>query len=159
LRSEASIIIDRPIGEVFAYATNPECWPEWISGVVKVVSDSGSRLDVGSTFGQVDTFPGHSRSEAWECIEYEPPWVLTCRRITGSQPYTLRFVSVSVDGRTKLTICSDAGPGDLPGSGPEIERAMAGRWKQDLATLKGILERRNDAVADARHVTKAHDAD
>ena len=159
MRSEASIIIDRPIGEVFAYATNPECWPEWISGVVKVVSDSGSRLDVGSTFGQVDTFPGHSRSEAWECIEYEPPWVLTCRRITGSRPYTLRFVCVSVDGRTKLTICSDAGPGDLPGSGAEIERAMAGRWKQDLATLKGILERRNDAVADARRVTKAHDAD
>src|SRR5919202_505337 len=115
LRSEASIIIDRPIGEVFAYATNPECWPEWVSGVVKVVSDSGSRLDVGSTFGQVDTFPDRRRSEAWECIEYEPPRVLTCRRITGSRPYTLRLECVLVDGRTKLAVCSDAEPDDLLG--------------------------------------------
>jgi uncharacterized protein YndB with AHSA1/START domain len=158
LRSEASIIIDRPIGEVFTYATNPNCWPEWVSGVETVVRDSGAQLDVGATFGQVDMFPGHSRTEAWECIEYEPPRVLTCRRITGSRPCTVRLVCVAVDGQTKLAMCSDAGLEDQLGGGPEIERAMAGRLEQDLVRLKRILERRNEAVVGVRRVTRTRDA-
>lgn len=154
MRIEASVIIDRPIGEVFAYATNPNCWPEWVSGVVKVAGGPGERLEVGSTFEQVDTFLGRSRRESWECVEHEPPCVLCCRRITGPDPCAVRLVLISVEGGTKLAICTEGGLGDELGGGPEVERAIMGRSEHDLRKLRHILELRRDVADQSRSVTQ-----
>ena len=54
MRVSATIVIDRPIGVVFACIADPGCWPEWMTGVWAVERRSAYSLDVGESFDRVD---------------------------------------------------------------------------------------------------------
>lgn len=47
---KASIIINKPIDEVFAYVTDVKTWPRWESGLLKAEQTSDGPLNVGTTF-------------------------------------------------------------------------------------------------------------
>ena len=49
-RFEASVRIQRPVEEVFAYVSDPENFPHWNSAVRTVRPTSASRDAVGSTY-------------------------------------------------------------------------------------------------------------
>jgi uncharacterized protein YndB with AHSA1/START domain len=66
MRVSASVVVDRPIKEVFAYATNPDCWPEWISGLSNAAPRSAQPLYVGTTFDQVERGGAYGRASSWE---------------------------------------------------------------------------------------------
>lgn len=150
MRVAASLVIDSPIQSVFAYATNPDCWPEWVSGLARVRRGWTRPLDVGATFERVDAFPGGTSAASWECIEYEPPRVLACRRLTGADACTLRLAFESVDGGTKVTLSSHGGLEEASGREPEIERAAAGKLERDLDALRRVIERRGEAAEGRR---------
>lgn len=139
MRVSASITIDLPIREVFAFAGNPSCWPEWITGVSAVEMSSSRCPEAGLTFEQTENTASHYRRSSWQVVEYEPPHVSTSRRIT--EPSGLvRQVLESVEGSTRCTVSTE---GDTTGpftSGPEVERAIRARLEQDLARLKALLE-------------------
>ncbi len=141
MRVTATVLIDRPIWEVFAYATKPECWPEWISGLRKVSLRSSRRVDVGTTFEQVGRYSGHTGASSWEVTEYEPPRVFACRAITGP-PSALRQVCEALSGATHLTWYIEEETAGLFKGGPQVERAITNQIQGDLARLKGLLEAR-----------------
>ena len=70
MRVSTSIIIERPIRDVFAFAANPGRWAEWIIGVSAVEEASGRYRDVGSTFEQTERASGYYRRSSWQVIEY-----------------------------------------------------------------------------------------
>jgi uncharacterized protein YndB with AHSA1/START domain len=60
---EISTVINRPVEEVFAFLSNPENWPKWISGSIEAKKTSEGPIGVGTTWRQVLTFLGQ-RMEA-----------------------------------------------------------------------------------------------
>ena len=146
MRVSASVVVDRPITDVFAYATNPECWPEWLSGLSHAVTRCAQPLYVGATFDHIARGGGYGRESSWEVTEHEPPRVLGCRRIAGAGPAAIRQVFEAMGNSTRLTISSD-GDGTGPfAEGPDLERAIMGQLERDLGRLKQALERRGTTV-------------
>src|SRR3954449_3309437 len=72
------IVIERPIREVFAFASDPCCWMEWIAGAEPVPHTWSGQLDVGTTFLQDAPLASFWNDSSWEVTEYQPPRVFAC---------------------------------------------------------------------------------
>ncbi|HSH81799.1 MAG TPA: SRPBCC family protein [Herpetosiphonaceae bacterium] len=139
MRVSASVLIDQPIREVWAFATDPCCWTEWITGTSTIRKTWSGNLDVGATFRQEETSASHWHDSAWEVTEYEPPRVFACRRV--SEPGgALRLLFEALSASTQVTLVSEEAAGMFV-RGPEVERAALDRMERDLARLKQRLEK------------------
>src|SRR4051794_2381988 len=132
------IVIERPIREVFAFASNPCSWMEWIAGAESVPHTWSGQLDVGTTFLQDAPLASFWDDSSWEVTEYQPPRVFACRGL-GSSCGAVRLLCEAVDGTTRVTICCEAAAG-LFVHGPEVERAIQAQMQRDLTGLKHLLE-------------------
>ncbi len=140
MRATACVIIHQPSREVFAYISNPCCWPEWMAGVGAIERRSARGLDIGETFDRVDRPVKYGLGSTWEVTEHEPPRLLGCRRIGGGPPAVIRQVLEGVDGCTRLRMSTEGEVlGPLPGR-PEVAQAMACQLEHDLGGLKELLE-------------------
>jgi uncharacterized protein YndB with AHSA1/START domain len=148
MQHTASVVIDRPIHEVFAYATNPDCWSEWIAALSQVACHVGGSLEVGTTFAQVDQLGAEIRTTWWEVTEYEPPRALTCRQLTEPDAVAVHQLFETVDGATQLTMSSE-GPmaGRFPAR-PQVAPTIAAQLPADLGRLKALLEAQGAAQLD-----------
>lgn len=159
MRVEASVLIEAPIRVVFAFAANPCCWSEWITGFSSICMMSARTPDVGETFYQENGSGGNSSFVRWEVIEYEPPRAICCRRITGVNPALLHQVFASINGSTRLTMSLEGKESGLFTTGPEIQRVMTVQVGHDLHRLKELLEDRTAQVdAEARGLIGGQDA-
>ena len=145
MRVSTSVIIERPIREVFSFVATPSLRAHWIAGVSTVEKTSGRPLDVGSAFEQTERALGRLRRSSWEVIEYEPPHVWSCRRLTEPSRI-VRQVFESVEDSTRLTLCTEDGPLT---SGLEVERAIRAQQERDLERLKRLLEWVDDPGSEA----------
>jgi uncharacterized protein YndB with AHSA1/START domain len=50
--------IERPVGEVFAYVTDPEQLPTWQTNTVSVAREDAGPIGVGSRLREVHRAPG-----------------------------------------------------------------------------------------------------
>ena len=132
------IVVERPIREVFAFASNPCCWTEWIAGVTPVQHTWSGQLDVGTTFRQAAPLASFWDDTSWEVTEYQPPRVFACRWL-GASCGAVRLLCEALGGTTRVTVWSDA-PGGLFVSGPDVERAIRAEMQRDLTALKHRLE-------------------
>jgi uncharacterized protein YndB with AHSA1/START domain len=57
-RMEASVVINRPIDEVFAYLTDVGSWSQWNSGILEAEQTSEGSVGVCTTFQGVSQFLG-----------------------------------------------------------------------------------------------------
>ena len=140
------VVIARPIHEVFAFASNPCCWTEWIAGAAPVQQTWSGQLDVGTTFRQAAPLASFWDDTAWEVTEYQPPRVFACRWL-GASCGAVRLLCEALDGTTHMTVCCEAAAG-LFVTGPEVERAIQAQMQRDVSGLKQLLETRH-AVARA----------
>ena len=132
------IVIERPIREVFAFASNPCCWTEWITGAAPVQHTWSGQLDVGTTFRQAAPLASFWDDTSWEVTEYQPPRVFACRWL-GASCGAVRLLCEALGGTTRVTVWSDAA-GGLFVSGPEVEQAIQAEMQRDITVLKHLLE-------------------
>jgi hypothetical protein len=69
---ELSIVLDRPIEEVFGFLTNLENDLKWRREWVEAVKTSEGPIGIDSTFRLVGEFLGRKIPTTYEVIEYEP---------------------------------------------------------------------------------------
>ena len=132
------IVIERPIREVFAFASNPCCWTEWIIDAAPVRHTWSAQLDVGTTFRQAAPVGSFWDDTSWEVTAYQPPRVFACRWM-GASCGALRLCCELLGGRTRVTVSTEAAAG-LFISGLDVERAIQGQMQRALTTLKHLLE-------------------
>lgn len=53
VKIEHSVVINRPVAEVFAYVTRPENTPRWQSGMLASQQISDGAMGVGTIFTEV----------------------------------------------------------------------------------------------------------
>ena len=138
---QASVRIERPVEEVFAYVSEPENFPRWNSAVQTVRKTSSGEEPVGSTYAMTRQLPGGQAENELEITTYERPREFAIRTLSGPTPFVYRYAFSSSDGGTLLELDAEV---ELPGAaalaGPLARRAVKRGVDGNFATLKGILE-------------------
>jgi len=77
------IEVSRPAEVVFAYATDPEHFPEWQDDVVTAQPEGDRAPGVGSRFTVVRRIGRSHRAMTQEITDSRPPWEWAARGVDG----------------------------------------------------------------------------
>jgi carbon monoxide dehydrogenase subunit G len=137
---EVSIVINRPVGEVFASLADLEKNVMWRSGTVEAKKTSTGPTGVGTTYRMVNSAFGRRMEGEAEVTEYEPNRRYVTKNRSGVPIETERIFE-PVEGGTKVTFVVKA---DLAGFFQLAEPLVAGmgkrRLESDVADLKDLIE-------------------
>jgi uncharacterized protein YndB with AHSA1/START domain len=142
MRFSTSVLIDRPVAEVFEFFTDLRNAPEWSVEVTEVRYDGDIRL--GAT--GVDTRRSGKKTEEWPwtVTEYDPPHRVTFSYSTPVEATSVFSFEQSPDG-TRMTCDTDLRPRGLWHLLAPFIRAEAKRNdRAQFAKAKALLEARGD---------------
>jgi uncharacterized protein YndB with AHSA1/START domain len=136
---ENTVLIRRPIEEVFGFLSDFENIPRWNYAIVETHKASEGPVGVGMIYHQVRSVPSRSE-ERLEVTAYNPPRQLEIRGQLGPFPSRLSYVAAVPQG-TRVTNAVElelGGPGRLLGrvAVPRVRDAVAA----NLQKLKELLE-------------------
>ena len=141
VKAEHTIVVERPVAEVFAYLTDVSKLPEWQSGVVEAKAEGAT--EEGATFREVRKFLGKRMESTIEVTEYERDRLFTITVRRGPVPFEVRHVFEEADGGTRLTVSGSGEPGGFfKLAEPIVGRAAERTFQNDFGNLKDILETR-----------------
>ena len=141
MRVEESVVIGRPLEEVFAYVADPENLPEWASTVLEIRKHGSGPLQEGQTFASVGKFLGRRLEMVFQVIAHEPPWLHSHRSVDGPIPNEWTLTFEEEQGGTRYTEVVEGEPGRFfKLVGPLLEAAGRRQLRSDLGTLKDLLE-------------------
>ena len=142
IKIENSVVINRPIDEVFEFMANSENDPQWSSGAQEVIKTSEGPTGVGTTYTTVSRFLGRRLEATVEYTAYEPNKRLAGKATSG--PILFQFENTfepAAEGGTKVTVSSE---GDVGGffklAEPLVARMLQRQVDTDTANLKDLLE-------------------
>jgi uncharacterized membrane protein len=142
IKVEESIVINRPIAEVFAFVANFENHPKWESNFQKVKLLTSTPSGVGTTYQCDLKLPGQTATSKFEITEYEVNKKIAFEgEAAGPAKPDGSFLFEAVPGGTKITLLPRP---EFRGFFKLLEPMMAGyirKQNQDhLSKLKRILE-------------------
>jgi uncharacterized membrane protein len=137
---EKSVTIDKPVADVFAYATNIDNVTKWQGGVESVVVEGGTN-SVGGKYTEVRKFLGREMKTTLEIIAFERNDKWSAKVIQGPVPYEVVARYESTDDGTKVTMLV---AGEPTGFFKVAEGMVSGQLEkslqEDLQRLKTLLE-------------------
>ena len=141
-RAEASVVINRPVEEVFAFASNPENEPQWSTGILESKQTSAGAMGVGTTLQGVSHLLGRRIEWSSEVTEYERNRKI---RYKASLPPPLSLeqtlIFEPVEGGTRVTIIAEGEAGGFFRlAEPIVVRMYERQMEASVANLKDILE-------------------
>jgi uncharacterized protein YndB with AHSA1/START domain len=137
------IVIDRPCGQVAAYAGDPSRAPDWYANIESVTWQTPAPVALGSRMDFVARFLGRRLAYTYEVVELVPGERLVMRTAQGPFPMETTYSWQAVDeGRTRMTLRNRGEPAGFGKvAAPVLAAAMRRANRKDLANLKRILER------------------
>lgn len=133
--------IRRPVGDVFAYATDPARLSTWQTNTVSAVQEGEGPLGLGSRLREIHRAPGGKQLESVvEVSEYEPDRTFALHVMQGT-PVHARMTFAPAEGGTLVRF---RGHGQLTGAmrlaQPLLQRVLKRQFASQCATLKHVLE-------------------
>jgi uncharacterized membrane protein len=140
---ELSIVINRPIEEVFGFLANLENDIKWRSEWVETKNTSGGAFGVGATFCLTGEFLGRRVPTIYEVTEYEPNRNAAWKAVSGPLPLKFWRTFERGEGGTRFTIKYEA---EVRGFFNLVMLFLAGTVKRqhegDLRKVKELMEAR-----------------
>ncbi|SDC67655.1 SRPBCC family protein [Rhodococcus tukisamuensis] len=142
LKTEESIVIERPLAEVFAYLSNPENGTAWNSNVIDYKVISGTADEVGSVTEFSAKVAGLRLEATEELTTYEPNKRLQWRSKESRIGYTRELDFDSDGDGTRVTFLqeAEAGTGLFKFADPIVQRLYTHDVRGNLEKAKTILE-------------------
>jgi carbon monoxide dehydrogenase subunit G len=138
---ELSVVINRPVEEVFAFANDPNNDVQWQTGVLESKQTSEGPRGVGTTDSNVIQFLGRRIESTVEITEYEPNKMVRSKATSGPIPFDSTSTFESVEGGTKVTTEAEMDFGGVfKLAEPIVMRSAKRQFEGSMATLKDILE-------------------
>ena len=137
IKIERTITIHCPVADVFAYISDVEHGPRYVSGQREAHKTSAGPMGVGSTFSTSGKFP--RRGAAFEIIDYEMNQRLAWKATSGSHATTTWGFQPSGPS-TRVTFTREANARGLSKLAESLLQGIAnGQVDQDLGALKELL--------------------
>lgn len=141
IKVEKSVVINKPVEDVFNFMTAEGNYAKWQAGVEQVI-EGGPRNTVGSQFTEVRKFMGQEMRTTLELTEFVPNSHWSAKVVKGPVPYAVIITLAPVDGGTRMTTCVE---GEPKGFFKLAEGMVAGQLEKSLTEdgqkLKEILEK------------------
>jgi uncharacterized membrane protein len=142
IKEERSIIIRRPIEEVFAYVGDLRHSAEWQAGLSEVRKVTEGPLGKGTRFAVVRKLLGRRLELISEFVRYEPNTMFTFR-FSGSMPGEGSYFLESTPDGTRVTSRVEMRPrGFSRLAEPLVATSLRRQMTANLPVLKELLERR-----------------
>lgn len=140
---EWSIIIRRPIEEVFTYVSDLTHSAEWQAGIIEVQRTTEGPLGIGTKYKFVRKLFGQRAEASNEFIKYEQNRIVTFRITSGPIPAEASYLFEKSGDGTKLTGSIEMHPkGLMRLAEPLITKSLKQEIKPAADKLKSLLETR-----------------
>ena len=141
IRAEQSVVINRPIDEVFRYVSNIESWAQWAAEMVEVKNISAGPVGRNTTFTAVVKFLGQRIENEHVVTEYKPGSRLAITVSSGTVRGKAVFSFKTVEGGTEVTEAMEAETGGVfKVADPIVTRMVQRQYAANLENLKDLLE-------------------
>jgi carbon monoxide dehydrogenase subunit G len=136
-----SLVIERPVGEVFGFLSNRENDPKWETQTVEVHKTSQGPIGAGTTWQQVTQILGQRLVGQIVFAEYEENRKITTKSQSGSIPVDARMVFQPIETGTRLDVTIQVELGGILGlAEPLVARTLKRQLESSFANLKKLLE-------------------
>lgn len=146
MEMELSVIINRPVEQVYAFTVDPTNVPLWMVGIQEAGWAEGNTLAKGAKTRAVGTVLGKRFESVATVADFEPNRGFT---LLMSQPFpqTVHHSYEPVSGGTRLTMKAQFEPGGFFKLAMPILGGMLRRQTEtSLANLKDVLEAQTAVV-------------
>jgi uncharacterized membrane protein len=139
---EVSIVINRPVGQVFAALADTKNQPQWDPGLLEARLAPDVPVRIGTKITEVRKFMGRTSENTGEVIEFEPNTRITRKSVdmpmtvVGTVTFTATPEGTKVSWRWDLQ-----SKGLFTLVGPLIANSMNKNSESSLRGLKDLLER------------------
>ena len=137
---EKSILIHKPVEDVFNFVTAEGNYTKWQPEVAEVI-EGGPRNVVGSQFTEIRKFMGQELRTTLEITDFVPNKKWAAKVVKGPVPYTVTVTYVQLNGDTRFTTHVE---GEPKGFFKLAENLVANQLDKGLAEdeerLKKLLE-------------------
>jgi len=141
LKVESSVVISKPVAEVFAYVTNGNNATKWQVGVESAVEEAPVNL-VGSRYTEVRKFMGQELKTTMEVTRVEHPTKWAAKVVQGPVPYELQVAFEGQGSDTKVTIAIEGEPtGVFKLAAGMLESQLDKNIRENCEKLKATLEK------------------
>jgi len=141
IKVELSVVIDRPLEEVFAFATNPANNAKWQEGLVESRLVSSGHIGVGSQITDVRKFLGRDMDSKLEVTAYELNKKFSEKVVSGPLQFEIiETFEPSVTG-TKVSLLAFGEPGGFfKLAEGMVQKQIQSQLEGDAQRLKKVLE-------------------
>jgi uncharacterized membrane protein len=139
---EHTLILPRPVEEVFSFLNNFEHDPSWQAGIIeaKQVPEGAARL--GTIVKQVRRFMGRRLDYTGEVVDHEEPKKIWVKSVSGPYPFEGGYRLEPTDGGTRLTLLLKVTPtGIIRFTQSMVARELRQQMEADSNRLKALLNR------------------
>jgi carbon monoxide dehydrogenase subunit G len=141
IRVHESIIVQRPVEEVFAFVADQTNGPRWQSGLLEVRRITDKPIGLGTKHTAVRKFMGRRLEATNEYVVYEPNKEVTFKGDAGSAEFQHSYLTESTAEGTRLTSRMEMESKGLFGlAEPLITRSLRREFAHSLSELKVLLE-------------------
>ncbi|HLB63201.1 MAG TPA: SRPBCC family protein [Anaerolineales bacterium] len=141
IKVEASVLISRPVEEVFAFSNNPANSTKWQEGLVESRITSQGPIGVGTQITDVRKFLGRDLDSKLEVIAYQPNKSITLKTVSGPIHFQITQTYEVAEGGAKMTTIGEGEPGGLfKLAEGAVKKQFENQIQGDLARLKKVME-------------------
>jgi uncharacterized protein YndB with AHSA1/START domain len=141
ITKEASIIINRPVGQVFTALVDSKNQPKWDTGLLEAWFTPDGPVGVGTRITEVRKLMGRTSENTGEVIEFEPNVRITRRSVDMPMTVLGTITFAATPGGTKINWRWDLQPkGFYVLVGSMIANTMKKGAENSLRSLKDLLE-------------------
>ncbi len=138
----STIVIARPVAEVFEYILNfDKNGPEWATDVESVEKTTDGPVGSGTTFAQVQKVMGKQRHTTLKFVEIDPNHTIKAEAELGPLSPRVTLTVSEAENGTHVSVDGDANPrGFFKLLSPIASRQGSRMWDARLSSLKKVLE-------------------
>ena len=141
MKVETSIVINRPLDEVFAFTADVENQPQWQSRLIEARKTSVGPIGVGTTWSSVAKFLGQRIELETVTTDYEPNRTYAAKSTSGPFPVLGRQSYEAVAGGTQIKVTLEWQPsGFFKVAEPLLATMLKRQTETDLINLKDLME-------------------
>ena len=141
IKVQHSIVVNRPVSEVFAFVCDPSKRPEWQDGLVRAHISAGGALTVGAEIIGTRKFMGREINARLQITEFEQDKLLVTKSIDGPIALEIRQTFEAIEDGTKAAIEIQAEPGGFfKLAEGMVQNQMQSQLVADSDRLKKLME-------------------